>query len=125
MGKTRQNGGEMAVMKRVTVFALACMLLLINAAAETALVAVPAGALKMRNKASASAAVIAEIPDGETILAFTHDGSGWALVDYYGIRGYVLSKHLTAQDAPTPSEVEQRIVEILDKPQYLPEYTGA
>jgi hypothetical protein len=111
-------------MKRLMVFALSCLLMIIHVSAETAVVSTTTGPLKMRKEASASGEVIAEIPDGEAVLVFADEGNGWTFIDYKGVRGYVLSKRLKLAWLPTPAEIEQRIALILVKPEYISEFTG-
>jgi hypothetical protein len=111
-------------MKKMMAIVLACLLATVYASAETAVVNSAAGPLKMRSEASASGAVTAMIPDGETVLVFADEGNGWALIDYHGARGYVPAKRLKPAGSPTPAEIEQRIALMMDKPAYTPEYTG-
>ncbi len=64
-------------------------------------VTTPEGSLNLRKKASASAAVMARIPQNEMIEVLT-PGDKWTKVSYKSKTGYVMTAFLTFVDVPQP-----------------------
>ena len=72
------------------------------------------GKLNLREKASATAPVLKQIPDG-TVLTILEKGSTWCKTTYSGKTGYVMTKYLRFDSAstatPTPAPDKENTVQ--------------